>query len=144
MTYRIRKATPADFDAVCQFVSELQEKKFDHHKLQPLYSQNIKNPNNIYLIAEENSKPVGYAGCHLQPLLHHQGMVAEIQEIYILPEYRNAGIGKMLMDKIKLLAKDMGAVQLEVTTRTFRQQAIRFYINQDFEDSHKKLVYLFR
>jgi len=109
-----------------------------------LYHDNINNPDNIYLIAEENSKSVGYASCHLQILLHHEGKVAEVQEMFVLPEYRGAGIGKMLMDKIKLMSKEMGATQLEVTTRTFREQAIRFYINQAFQDTHKKLVYLFR
>lgn len=144
MAINIRAATLKDYDMVYHFVSRLQNREFDYNKLKPLYCDNIKNPDNIYLIAEENSKPIGYASCHLQLLLHHEGKVAEIQEMFVLPEFRNAGIGKILMDKIKLLSKQMGATQLEVTTRTFREKAIQFYLNQAFQDTHKKLVYYFQ
>ena len=143
MAANIRIATQADYHAVYQFVSLLQKKEFDYNKLKLLYYHNIENPYNPYLIAEVNLKPVGYASCHLQPLLNHEGQVAEIQEMFVLPEYRSAGLGKMLMDKIKLLSRDMGATQLEGTTRLFREQAICFYLREAFEDSHKKLVYYF-
>lgn len=143
MAVNIRNATQADYDAVYQFLSLLQKRGFDYNKLKPLFCLNIENPNHLYLIAEVDLKPVGYASCHLQTLLHHEGQVAEIQEMFVLPEYRSSGIGKMLMDKIKLISREMGAIQLEVTTRLFREHAIRFYLREDFEDSHKKLVYHF-
>lgn len=139
----IRKAIPEDFNIIYEFVCGLQNREFNFEKLQELYYQNLKNIDNIYLIAEFNKQATGYASCHLQPLLHHGGKVAEIQEMFVMPEYRSLGIGSMMMDAIKSGVIEKGAIQLEVTTRAIREQAIQFYIREKFEDSHKKLVYHF-
>lgn len=140
----IRKAKPEDFNVIFQFVCALQNREFNYHQLKELYYQNLNNTDNIYLIAELNKQAAGYASYHLQSLLHHGGKVAEIQEMFVLPEYRSLGIGKILMNTIKSEVNEKGAIQLEVTTRIIREQAIQFYIREQFEDSHKKLVYYFK
>ncbi len=38
------------------------------------------------------------------------------------------------------MARDMDALQLEVTTRVIQDKAILFYIREEFQDTHKKLV----
>lgn len=137
----VRPASTQDYPAIYQFVCELQGKTFDESELFVLYQQNIENRNNLYLIALSGTKPVGYASCHVQALLHHGGKVAEIQEMFVLSEYRNSGVGKLLMNEVKKKVKEMGALQLEVTTRKIREKAIQFYLRENFENSHQKLVY---
>lgn len=144
MAVVIRPVTVGDFDKIYGFVCALQNKVFDKVIMQQLFVQNINNENNIYLIAESGAEAVGYASCHIQLLLHHAARVAEIQEMYVMPEYRSAGVGKELMKTIKAKAEVKGAVQLEVTTRVIRKEAIKFYVREEFEDTHKKLVHYFR
>jgi len=139
----IREASINDADAIYQFVCALQNKEFDKESIYKIYNSNLYNQDNLYLVAVDASKPIGYVSCHLQWLLHHQGKVAEIQEMYVKPEYRSQGIGKMLMMDVKERSKALGAVQLEVTTRAIREGAIKFYKREEFDDSHKKLVYYF-
>ena len=143
MAVFIREATINDADTIYQFVCALQKKEFDKEAIYKIYNSNISNQDNLYLIAVDETQPIGYISCHLQWLLHHQGKVAEIQEMYVKPEYRSQGIGKMLMMDVKERSKALGAVQLEVTTRAIREGAIKFYQREEFQDSHKKLVYYF-
>ena len=140
----IRKARQEDFEAVYDFICELQNKTFNKTQLQQIFLENIIKKDNIYLIAYCQAKPVGYLSCHIQQLLHHGGKVAEIQEVFVNPAHRSQGIGKLLIDEIKKLAKELGSLQLEVTTRQIREKAIQFYIRESFEDSHKKLVYYYQ
>ncbi len=143
MAISVREATSKDFDAVYGFVCELQNKTFDRKLLAQLYNRNVANKDNIYLVAHDDDLPIGYASCHLQTLLHHAGKVAEVQEMFVVPNYRSKGVGKLLMARIKSTAKNKGAVQLEVTTRAIREGAIQFYKRESFKDSHRKLVYYF-
>lgn len=143
MAILVREATVKDFTDVYQFIGELQGKVFDMDTMCTLYNENISNTNYIYLVACEDNNTIGYTSCHIQNLLHHAGKIAEIQEMFVLPNYRSAGIGKLLMDDIKKRVKEKGALQLEVTTRSIREKAIQFYIREAFQDSHKKLVHYF-
>ncbi|HCM75197.1 MAG TPA: GNAT family N-acetyltransferase [Cytophagales bacterium] len=144
MAFSVREATVKDFDVVYQFVCELQHKVFDRDLMKQLYQKNISNPDNVYLVAYDQQKAIGYLSCHLQTLLHHAGTVAEIQEMFVAAEYRSKGVGTILMNTIKQLAKAKGALQLEVTTRMIREKAIQFYVREAFENSHRKLVYYFK
>ncbi len=143
MAILVREASIKDFTDVYQFICELQGKVFDKETMSTLYNENISNLNYIYLVACENHNTIGYASCHIQNLLHHAGKIAEIQEMFVLPKFRSAGIGKLLMDDIKKRVKEKGALQLEVTTRSIREKAIQFYTREAFQDSHKKLVHYF-
>lgn len=143
MVANIRTAKPDDFESVYLFVCELQGKKFDKATLKRLYLENLSQKDNFYLVALQNELLIGYISCHIQILLHHAGKVAEIQEMFVLPNYRNHGVGRQLIEEIKRLTKKEGVLQLEVTTRAIREKAIAFYKREAFEDSHKKLVYYF-
>ncbi|MCB0489296.1 MAG: GNAT family N-acetyltransferase [Cyclobacteriaceae bacterium] len=144
MTVAIRSVNAGDFEKIYEFVCALQDKLFDKAIMQRVFNENINSENNIYLIAEVGAIAVGYASCHIQSLLHHAARVAEIQEMYVMPEYRSSGVGKELMKTVKAKAKEKGAVQLEVTTRVIRKEAIKFYVREEFEDTHKKLVHYFK
>lgn len=108
------------------------------------FDRNIGSPNITYFIAEQDGMPVGMVSCHIQPLLHHAALVSEIQEMYVEPEYRSHRVGKALMEHVTTFAMGEGAIQMEVTSRTTREQAHRFYQREGFEKSHVKLVRYFK
>ena len=138
----IREVKNTDFDTIFVFINELENQKFDVNRQREIFTENLANPYNIYLLATIDTKPVGFLSCHIQHLLHHRGLVGEIQEMYIRPESRNLGIGHKLVDKLKRIARDQRVIQLEVTSDIKRELAHKFYKNQQFIDTHKKFVYL--
>ena len=93
-----------------------------------------------YLVAEWAGVVVGFISCHVQHLLHHTGKVGEIQELYVLPDYRNRHIGHQLMTTLDALAIREGFVNLEVTTNQKRIDTVRFYEREHFSGTHLKLV----
>ena len=138
----IREVKNTDFDTIFVFINELENQKFDVNRQREIFTENLANPYNIYLLATIDTKPVGFLSCHIQHLLHHSGLVGEIQEMYIRPESRNLGIGHKLVGKLKRIARDQRVIQLEVTSDIKRELAHKFYKNQQFIDTHKKFVCL--
>lgn len=138
----IRKANRTDFGSIYQFVNELEETVFGLENQKNAFEQNIKNKNYIYLIAELNRNPIGFISCHSQSLLHHAGQkIAEIQEMYIIPEKRKIGVGKKLIDELKRVAKQNGIAQLEVTSNKKRTETHRFYQREKFINTHEKFTF---
>jgi len=135
-----RNAMITDFDIVNDFIEELENIRFDRQKQLEIFKKNITNPENIYLVAEENGSVVGYLSCHVQSLLHHGGRVGEIQEMFVSNKKRSHGIGKLLLNRLRVLAAEMDLVQLEVTSNKDRLMAHKFYARQDFKLTHKKFT----
>jgi PhnO protein len=73
-----------------------------------------------------------------QILLHHNGLVYEIQEMYVLPEYRSRGVGKILLDTLIERISVDDYVLLEVCSSFKRLDAHRFYEANGFEKTTYK------
>ncbi len=111
-TYHIRSATVMDFDIIYGFVNALEETVFERDILYNIFQKNIASGLNIYLIAaDQDHAPAGYISCHGQYLLHHAGLVGEIQELFVRPDKRGEGIGRLLVEAVKDRALHMGMVQ---------------------------------
>ena len=136
----IRQATQDDFEYVCDFVDQLENDRFDRKKQLEIYLENAANPNNIYLMAWAHLIPVGFLSCHVQSLLHHGGLVGEIQEMFVSENGRSHGIGKLLVEKLIEMATARGVLQLEVTSGLSRENAHRFYEREGFAHTHKKFT----
>jgi PhnO protein len=140
--YRVRPATLADFGIVHDFVNALEKTVFEKETLYSIFQKNIASDLNIYLVAfKDDQEPVGYISCHGQYLLHHAGLVGEIQELFVQPDKRGEGVGRLLVDAVKQRARQKGMMQLEVTANIKRATAHRFYEQQGFDQTHKKFVY---
>ncbi|MEM9887502.1 MAG: GNAT family N-acetyltransferase [Bacteroidota bacterium] len=138
---KIRRADESDFETINSYINELEKTVFDKNIQHEIYSENISNEKNIYLVATKFDQVIGYLSCHTQNLLHHSGRVGEIQEMFVSHENRGLGIGKALVDKLKTISINENILQLEVTSNIKRNKAHRFYQNQQFEETHKKFVF---
>lgn len=137
----IRLATIADLPSIYAFICDLEEQTFDFDLFQQYYRQNISEKNNIYLVAVDgNQLPVGYISCHGQLLLHHLGMVYEIQEMFVDPLHRGQGIGHQLIEALETRLRDRECRSLEVTTNAKRASTQEFYAACGFAKSHVKFT----
>lgn len=139
-TCTVRPATLADFNVIYGFVNALEDTVFPKDILYNIFQKNIAAENTIYLVAEQQNEVIGYISCHGQYLLHHAGLVGEIQELFVNPDRRGEGIGKLLMDAVKAMARQKGMIQLEVTANAARLSTHRFYEREHFKLTHKKFV----
>lgn len=136
-------ATTRDEAIVYDMICDLENKGLSRESFNFVFHHNLAQQNICYLIAEYDGTPVGMGSCHVQPLLHHVCMVAEIQEMFVKEAYRSKEIGKALVDALIVFAKSKSALQIEVTSNNARENAHRFYQKVGFKKSHVKLVQYF-
>ncbi len=136
----IRPARLSDQEAIYWMLHDLENGDLDRAGFDRAFLKNLPNDAIGYFIAERAGVPIGLASCHVQMLLHHAAPIAEIQEMYVLPDFRSMGVGRLLMAAIRSFVRQCGASQLEVTTRRTRLDTHRFYEREGFVNSHFKLV----
>jgi len=65
--------------------------------------------------------------------LYAGGHIGVLNELYVVPEYRSEGVGKILLDAAKELGEERGWVRLEVTTPGDEYaRTLRFYEREGF------------
>ena len=138
---RIRKAEARDLDTIFSFICHLEETSFPREPFEEVYGENIENPDYEYLVAvNETDEVIGFLSCHGQKLLHHAGMVFEIQELYVARHHRGSGTGRLLMKALEERLNKIKYKSLEVTTNLMRTDARKFYTKLGFVATHQKLV----
>jgi len=139
--YKIRSAEPHDVDTVFSFISHLEERTFDFNRFKEKFSDNLDNPDIIYLVSvNEQDEVIAFISCHGQNLLHHEGRVFEIQEMYVARNYRELGIGKALFAALVEKLGKSDCESLEVTTQIKRADSKRFYLKLGLVQTHIKFV----
>ncbi|MEG2099972.1 MAG: GNAT family N-acetyltransferase [Flavobacterium sp.] len=136
----IRKVEKQDLDFVYKAICELENEVLDFEVFERIFNENISNPQNLYLIAKNESEGLGFISFHTQNLLHHCGLVGEIQEFFIHQKYRGKGVGCLLINEIKNFAEQHNLKSLEVTTNKRRVENVAIYENLGFNLSHNKFT----
>ncbi|MET3027338.1 GNAT family N-acetyltransferase [Flavobacterium sp. UW10123] len=137
---KIRKIENQDLDFVYKSICELENEVLNFEVFQIIFNENISNPKNLYLIAENENEGVGFISFHTQNLLHHCGLVGEIQEFFINQKYRGQGVGRVLINEILDFAEQNGLKSIEVTTNKKRVENVAIYENLGFTLSHNKFT----
>lgn len=129
----------AHADAVYGLLRELEGPGLDRDAFYSVYAANLQVQTIRYFLAFVNGGAVGFISLHVQRLLHHTGLVGEIQELVVKEGLRGQGIGRVLFSAAKEVAKAAGCVQLEVCCRRERVQSLDFYKSVGMAQSHFKL-----
>lgn len=86
-------------------------------------------------VAEEDGKIVGFVASDGNWFSKREGkVVGAIHELVILPEYRNKGIGKALVEKVIEYFKSRGLDTAELWVGDKNTQAFEFYKSLGFEE----------
>ena len=136
----IRKVEKQDLDFVYKAICELENEVLDFEVFERIFNENISNSKNLYLIAENEMEGLGFISFHAQNLLHHCGLVGEIQEFFIHQKQRGKGVGRLLINEIKNFAEQHNLKSIEVTTNKRRVENVAIYENLGFNLSHNKFT----
>ncbi len=85
-----------------------------------------------YYVAEINGKIIG--GCGIYPTEGLPATCTELVKLYLLPSYRNKGIGKELMKRCIDQAKTFGLHQIYLETMPELSNAVGLYQKLGFEE----------
>lgn len=128
----IRAATPADVPTILGFVRELAEYERMSHEVvatESIIAESLFGPRPAAeaIIAEVEGKAVGYA-CYFTSYSSFLGRGGVyIEDIYVQPHIRGAGIGKRLMARVAQTAVERRRGRLEWAVLDWNEPSIAFY-----------------
>lgn len=99
----------------------------------------ISNTNNLFFVAYDDDKPVGFAKIKKQS--PHQQIKAntqtELQKIYVLKEYHGSGVGLTLLNTVLDAAREIGPELMWLNVHVTNSKAKRFYEKNGFVQAGK-------
>lgn len=91
----------------------------------------FQEPNATYFVAEANGKILGGGGIYPTEGLPEN--TCELVKMYLLPDARGIGLGRMLIEKCLETAKQNGFTQVYLETLDELHLALKIYAKFDFE-----------
>jgi GNAT superfamily N-acetyltransferase len=86
----------------------------------------------VLVALEKNQRPVGVAlGCAFLGI-EHGGISGWIEELYVLPEFRQRGIGSLLIAGFIRVASALGWRAIDLEIETGHQRAVSLYQRHGF------------
>ncbi len=135
-----RFAGAEDTEKVYKLICELENDILDLNSFREIFLANIADENIIYLMAEADGEAVGFGSLHIQKLLHHMGLAAEIQELVVCSKFQGHGIGGEIVTQLEKEAAQRGCLLIEVCCNRKREKSHLFYEKQGFLRSHFKFT----
>ncbi len=93
----------------------LNKDRLNAFESEDFYIKSIANDEGCFLIAEHDGKPVGLVVAYITKLsyffIHPQSIY--IDDIYVVDDFRRAGVAKILMDSVEEFAKAKGIRRLD-------------------------------
>lgn len=80
------------------------------------------------------SEPVGFAFCTLRPSPYYDGPLVQLEELYVRPKLRAAGIGTLIMEQLLALAHEQRAGEIRIDVDEVDADTRRFYERHGFSN----------
>jgi ribosomal protein S18 acetylase RimI-like enzyme len=139
---QIRPCTPQDLDAVLRLERHWEQEDIAYGDFNPMsremFSVVLERFPDYFLVADQAGQLVGY----IHGTVHHTTRVEvipaqepyiEIENIYVLPDYRSRAIGSALLGRLVAVAQAAGIARFTVGTRSkATDRILRFYGRHGF------------
>lgn len=144
MTPQFRLAALADLDTLVVFVREfyaIDQYAFDEPVVRRCLTELIQNaaPGRAWLI-EVDAQAAGYLILTFGYSLEFHGRDAFIDELFVLPAYRNQGLGAQAMQFALTACREHGVKALHLEVERTNEAAQHLYRKSGFEDTGRYLM----
>jgi ribosomal protein S18 acetylase RimI-like enzyme len=128
----VRQAGPEDLDQVAPLFDayrQFYEQPADPALARAFIGERLARGESVVFLAEQGGRPVGFV--QLYPLFSSTAARPRrlwlLNDLFVVPEARNAGVARALMLRARRLAEDTDAVGLELATAHDNLPAQRLY-----------------
>ena len=131
----VKKASTEDKEEIF-FLVESLFKELGHNTYTKEYWEDILKEVTVFK-ALDNGKIIGVATVSSSSAFFvPAGEFGMINELYVLPEYRSKGVGKLLIEGVKDFAREKGWRRIEVTTPEAHKwkRTVEFYKKENFAE----------
>ncbi|NHJ32318.1 MAG: GNAT family N-acetyltransferase [Asgard group archaeon] len=137
MTIKIVQGLPKKlFKEVSSIVKDCFEGVWSENDLKQLLD--LPHENNLFLVAYDNAKPIGYAFIVADYVESVDTKIATIQEIGVLPKYRESEVAEDFLEKAIQFSKANKAELLEQVVSTIDQWIIPTLAKKNLKPSEIK------
>jgi ribosomal protein S18 acetylase RimI-like enzyme len=138
---KLRRAKPTDTRNIMELMSELDrplpKDSYDNKRFQKLINSYIQtkphNDSKGIILAKSGQKVIGLVSYVLLVRLNQRLAEFWIPELVVSKEYRRQGIGKLLINRCKVIAKRMKCYRIRLESRNDRIDSHSFYRNIGFQ-----------
>lgn len=124
---KIRRTKESDYEQLMQLYNGfVGADRYSDHKHDG-FKKVLKNPNNFIFVAEDSGKLIGFATFSVRDVVRYFKPIAELDEIFVLPEYRQKGVGKKLMEEIEKSAKEADCYRIFIESHYEAKAGHKFY-----------------
>jgi GNAT superfamily N-acetyltransferase len=133
----VRLATPEDIAQVGALVERYWEFEsiggFDAPRIAALLAGLLAQPERgACWVAEADGMLCGYLLAVFMFSLEHGGLMAEIDEVFVLPQMRSAKVGSLLLARAEREMAERGLVRVQLQLGVGNQRGRIFYERQGF------------
>jgi GNAT superfamily N-acetyltransferase len=135
----VRAAAPADIPALVPLVEQYWRFEaiggFDAQGVATLLRRVVADPalGRVWL-ASIDGQPAGYLLAVFVFSLEHQGLTAEIDELFVAPQYRGRGLGMRLLAAGEAAFRIAGCTQVALQIGRDNSAARSFYRSHGYQD----------
>jgi GNAT superfamily N-acetyltransferase len=133
----IRDATLGDLPEIVDLASQMGY-EVTAEGIKPVLTHYINNPDYYLLIAEKDGQVIGMAGFTVKYYLHREKPVLYVGSLVVKEEYRSQGVGKNLMERMELIARQRGCNSIQLNSNKRRVRAHKFYEKLGFVEMSLK------
>lgn len=134
----IRPMRPEDFPAVSAMMDDLHALHVENRPdlyvpMSPIYPENVyleklADPATLCLLAEEDGAAAGLCFVEMRKRTCMRNIPsAYMDDLYVSPAFRRRGVATALFRRAEALAKEKGAVRLDLMVWGFNREALAFY-----------------
>lgn len=116
-----------DFDDIMHLAGVLYPEVTDIEKRRELLKKAFKDETVTMFVAEADEKVVGYVKVVAHDEFAKGGRIDYAENLFVMKEYREKGVGKVLMKKVIQNAQEHGSIQIKLITRIDEQNTPAFY-----------------
>jgi ribosomal protein S18 acetylase RimI-like enzyme len=126
----IRRADSSDLERLLPLAAgyrEFYERRPDPAGERAFFERHLRDGSSVLFIAEEEGEVIGFTQLFASFSTVHLGPSFVLEDVYVIPNARNRGVGGALLDAALAFARENGAVGMSLETAATNQTAQRTY-----------------
>lgn len=118
----IREAKESDYKELMKLYDEFVEEDRYSGGKEDSFQEVLASTENFISVAEDRGKLVGFVTFSMRWVVRYPRPIAEMDELYVNPEYRRQGLGSKLVETILEKAAELGCSRMFIDTH-FQHEA---------------------
>ncbi|WP_374454909.1 GNAT family N-acetyltransferase [Nocardioides sp.] len=123
------------------FNTEFETETDDAPVLADRFARLLELPEIVAVVAEDEGAAVGFALLSLRPAIWFDGPVAQLEELYVVPDLRDRGIGTQVLGLSRRIVREAGAPEMHINVDEVDVDTRRFYERHGFVNIEEGVDY---